>query len=311
MSSATTSALSRQPLAQVLRNITDPRDRRGVRHSLFTVLSLAVTGVLAGCRSLTAIWEHTIDLTPSDLRSLGLEAGQALPSAVDHPAGAAGPGPHRPQYPCEVVVVHSYRHRRGKNSHRGGRYDRAQGPPGAGLGTAPPVGPGPRHGRRTDPGPGSGQVQRDPRHQRTSRAPRPRRGSGHRRCHAHTGGHRPVDPRSGRPLRAHRQRQPEDSAQDAQGPALEEGPVRLERRCRPRAAGAAHRPRPSRHPSGWTSPQRLRLSRSDVPGPSRAESTLRWHTRVCSLPMERAQPEQVAAWVQGHWGIENRLHVGP
>ena len=117
-----------------------------------------------------------------------------------------------------------------------------------------------------------------------------------------------MDPRSGRPLRAHRQRQPEDSAQDAQGPALEEGPVRLERRCRPRAAGAAHRPRPSRHPSGWTSPERLKWSRSDVPGPSRAGSTLRWHTRVCSLPMEQAQPEQVAAWVQGHWGIENRLH---
>ena len=51
-----------------------------MRHCLFTVLSLAVTGVLAGCRSLTAIWEHTTDLTPSDLRSLGLEAGQALPS---------------------------------------------------------------------------------------------------------------------------------------------------------------------------------------------------------------------------------------
>ena len=80
MSLATTSALVRQPLAQVLRNITAPRDQRCVRHCLFTVLSLAVTGVLAGCRSLTAIWEHTIDLPPSDLRSLGLEAGQALPS---------------------------------------------------------------------------------------------------------------------------------------------------------------------------------------------------------------------------------------
>ena len=144
-----------------------------------------------------------------------------------------------------------------------------------------------------------------------SGAPRPRRGSGHRRCHAHTGGHRPADPRSGRPLRAHTSRRPEDSAQDAQGPALEEGPVRLERRHRLRAAGAAYRPMPSRHPSGWTSPQPLWYSRSDVPGPSRAGSTLRWHTRVCSLPMEQAQPEQVAAWVQGHWGIENRLHVGP
>ena len=63
----TTSALSRQPLAQVLRNLADPRDRRGVRHDLSTVLSLAVTGVLAGCRSLTAIWEHTTDLTVADL----------------------------------------------------------------------------------------------------------------------------------------------------------------------------------------------------------------------------------------------------
>jgi len=50
-----------------------------VRHDLPTVLSLAVTGVLAGCRSLTAIWEHATDLTGADLRSLGVEAGQALP----------------------------------------------------------------------------------------------------------------------------------------------------------------------------------------------------------------------------------------
>ena len=80
MSSSTTTALSRQPLVQVLRNITDPRDRRGVRHNLPTVLSLAVTGVLAGCRSLTAIWEHATDLTAADLEALGLAAGQALPS---------------------------------------------------------------------------------------------------------------------------------------------------------------------------------------------------------------------------------------
>ena len=44
------------------------------------VLSLAITGVLAGCRSLTAIWEYTTDLTAADLRSLGLEEGQALAS---------------------------------------------------------------------------------------------------------------------------------------------------------------------------------------------------------------------------------------
>lgn len=210
------------------------------------------------------------------------------------------------------MVVHSHRHRRGKNSHRGGRKDRARGPPGAGLGAAPPVGPGPRHGRRADPGPGSGQVQPEVPAIRELLEPLDLDGVVVTADAMHTqvdtaqwirdqGGHYVL----------HRQRQPEDSAQDVQGPALEEGPVRLERRHRPRAAGAAHRPRPSRHPSGWTSPERLRFSRSDVPGPARAGSTLRWHTRVCSLPMEQAQPEQVAAWVQGHWGIENRLHVGP
>ena len=52
MSSSTTTVLSRQPLTQVLRNMADPRDRRGVRYDLPTILSLAVTGVLAGCRSL-------------------------------------------------------------------------------------------------------------------------------------------------------------------------------------------------------------------------------------------------------------------
>lgn len=63
-------------------------------------------------------------------------------------------------------------------------------------------------------------------------------------------------------------------------------------------------------PPGWTSPQLRRWSRSDAPRPSRAGSRLRWSTQVCSLPMTDAQPEAIAAWLQGHWGIENRLHVG-
>ncbi|MDO4899374.1 ISAs1 family transposase [Actinomyces sp.] len=28
----------------------------------------------------------------------------------------------------------------------------------------------------------------------------------------------------------------------------------------------------------------------------------------CSVPIKDAQPETVAAWIQGHWAIENRLH---
>ena len=57
-----------------------------------TVLSLAVTGILAGCRSLTAIWEHTADLEPADLGALGLEAasrGADEVTLVDSSRGAS------------------------------------------------------------------------------------------------------------------------------------------------------------------------------------------------------------------------------
>ena len=80
MPSSTTTALSRQPLKEVLEGVTDPRDRRGVRHPLVSAGCLAVTGILAGCRSLTAIWEHAADLEPADPGALGPGAGRALPS---------------------------------------------------------------------------------------------------------------------------------------------------------------------------------------------------------------------------------------
>lgn len=82
MSSSATSTLSRQPLTQVLKNITSPTHVTpgGVQHDLPTALSLAVIGVLAGCRSLTTIWEHTTGLTAPSLEALGLEADQNLPS---------------------------------------------------------------------------------------------------------------------------------------------------------------------------------------------------------------------------------------
>lgn len=51
-----------------------------MRHDLPMILFLTVTGVLAGWRSLTAIWKHTTDLTGVDLEALGLEEGQTLPS---------------------------------------------------------------------------------------------------------------------------------------------------------------------------------------------------------------------------------------
>ena len=248
MSSPTTNALSRQPLAQVLRNITDPRDRRGVRHSLSAVLALAVTGVLAGCRSLTAIWEHTTDLTATGPGGPGTSGGPGPAVGVDHPQGAPGPGPHRPQHPSEVLVLYAYRHHRGENSHRGASARPCVGPAPARTRrliswrpwTRPPARSCPRLGWQTSP----------TRSRRSGNflAPRPGRGGGERRRHAHPGRHRPVDSRSGWSLPSHCQEQPARCSQDTQEAALEELPVRLERRYQSRAAGATHRqgPRGSR-----------------------------------------------------------------
>ena len=51
-----------------------------MRHDPPTILSLAVTGILAGRGSLMAIWEHITDPEADDLRSSGPEAGRAPPS---------------------------------------------------------------------------------------------------------------------------------------------------------------------------------------------------------------------------------------
>lgn len=136
----------------------------------------------------------------------------------------------------------------------------------------------------------------------------------------HPGGHRPVDPRSGRSLRAHCQGQPEDPVQGAQGPALEGRPISWVdvshgRRVR-RTVKAVEAPAWVGFPGAAQVVQirrtRTTRNRKNAGKNGKAKTTtVEVVYLVCSLPMEQAQPEQVAAWVQEHWGIENRLHVGP
>lgn len=59
-------------LLVVLRSVTDPRARRGVRHRCGAVLAIAVCAVLAGARSYLAIAEWAHDLTPAVRARLGL-----------------------------------------------------------------------------------------------------------------------------------------------------------------------------------------------------------------------------------------------
>jgi hypothetical protein len=69
-------------LAAVLSTITDPRKRRGVRHGLVTLLSVAVCAVAAGARSLVAIAEWAADLPVEVAAALGINAAAPSESAV-------------------------------------------------------------------------------------------------------------------------------------------------------------------------------------------------------------------------------------
>lgn len=80
LSFSTTTTLLNLPLPQV------PKEHRRPTRQTWSALYPAydpVSGrhrVLADCRSLTAIGQHAIDLTGTDLRCPGLVGGQALPS---------------------------------------------------------------------------------------------------------------------------------------------------------------------------------------------------------------------------------------
>jgi predicted transposase YbfD/YdcC len=59
-------------LAEYLARVPDPRDPRGVRHTLTSLLLAAVAAVLAGAKSFTAVGEWVADAPPQVLAALGV-----------------------------------------------------------------------------------------------------------------------------------------------------------------------------------------------------------------------------------------------
>lgn len=84
MSSSLTNPARAQPsgradLLASLGAVPDPRDRRGVRHTLPVILAVTITAVLAGARSFAAIGEWVADQGEDTLASLGA-GGPGRPS---------------------------------------------------------------------------------------------------------------------------------------------------------------------------------------------------------------------------------------
>jgi predicted transposase YbfD/YdcC len=78
-------------LAPVLSTLTDPRKPRGVRHGLVTLLSVAVCAVVAGARSFVAIAEWAADLPIDVAATLGISAAPPSESAVRRLVGRLDP----------------------------------------------------------------------------------------------------------------------------------------------------------------------------------------------------------------------------
>lgn len=80
MSSFLTINSARIPLVEVFAAVPDPRARRGVRHALPVVLTVATAAVLAGAKSLLAVAEWVAEADRDALSQLGIDPDAVLPS---------------------------------------------------------------------------------------------------------------------------------------------------------------------------------------------------------------------------------------
>ncbi|GIH24608.1 ISAs1 family transposase [Acrocarpospora phusangensis] len=68
-------------LAQILSSVPDPRDRRGRRHRIGSLLALCLIAVMSGARSLASIGRFARDSGPAVLTALGLRCAHSRPAA--------------------------------------------------------------------------------------------------------------------------------------------------------------------------------------------------------------------------------------
>lgn len=72
--------LSRRPLSEVFAELPDPRKARGVRHGLATVLTITQCAVLAGAKTLLAVHEWAAEADREALSQHGIDPHAVLPS---------------------------------------------------------------------------------------------------------------------------------------------------------------------------------------------------------------------------------------
>ena len=309
-------------LAEYLARVPDPRDRRGVRHTLTSLLLAAVAAVLAGARSFTAVGEWVADAPPQVLTALGVRrdplAGRFEPpdeatirrvlEAVDAAALDAAVGSWLP------ARLRAAGQEREHGRRSGGRWPwtaRRCGAPGTPAvtgrlctcwlpSTSRPV--------RARPGQRGWQDERDHRSSPAAGAPGPGRMRHHRRCDAYPARARRVP---GHEKKAHyilvvKKNQPGLYAQVKNLPWRNIPPVAPQRdRGHGREEHRTCRSRPSRRGSRSRTPPRPSASPA-ASGPERREEMAHRHRLRDHQPGRRARlhPPSSPQWIRGHWQIE-------
>jgi predicted transposase YbfD/YdcC len=91
MTSSSMAASRSQYLLDLLAQVPDPRERRGRRHPLAGLLAVGVAAVIAGARSFAAIGQWAADAGPAVLAGLGAARGPAEESTFRRAFALVGP----------------------------------------------------------------------------------------------------------------------------------------------------------------------------------------------------------------------------
>jgi len=301
-----------EDLLEALGRVPDPRDRRGIRYPLVPVLAIAVCAMLAGARSYAAIAEWAADAPPRLRARLGLPGAvpdlatiwrvltavdpAALDAAVGAWVAAQLAGRRRPG--TRVVVAVDGKTVRGARTADGAApHLRACLDHGTGVVLAQVAVDGKTNeitmftsllGQAGDLR--EALVTADALHAQRE----------HATWLAERGAHYLVTVKGNQPgllrqLRSLPWKQvPAGHVQDGRGHG------RIERRIVKAVTVAAGIAFPH-------AAQAIQVTRK-----SRRPGSRRWRTEtsyaITSLPAAQARPGQLAAWIRGHWKIENQLH---
>ena len=299
-------------LLEALSQVPDPRDRRGVRYGLAAVLAAAVCATLAGARSYSAIAEWVHDAAPQQRAALGLHGHvpdlvtiwrvltTVDPAALDRAIGAwvaARLPPGRAPQARTVLAVdgkalRGARTRENPAPHLMACLDHAAGVVRAQVAVDGKSNEIPMFAPLLD------QVADLAGVLVTADAMHAQRG--HATYLAGRGAHYLLTVKGNQPsLRGQLSALPWK-----QIPAGHTQAGRAHGRIERRIVKAVTVTEGLQFPHAEQAIQIIRKTRR--PG------SRKWRTETCyaitSLPARHAQPAQLAAWIRGHWKIENQLH---